>query len=201
MAKPAIKIDQPIVDYEIVKPVPLPMPHERPAKVLGATYKIKPPTMNAALYITINHIKLEDGSQRPIEVFLNTKDITHSQWMHALTRLLSALFRSPLPFEFAIQELKEVVDPKGSYFIPGGGGQCGGLVDHIARVIEAHCIDIGAIAKPEMDEQQQAELKEKAAKAKAKGIKAQECPKCHEKTLVKLDGCLTCTSCGESKCG
>jgi len=32
-------------------------------------------------------------------------------------------------------------------------------------------------------------------------LKAQVCPKCGEAALVKMDGCLTCTACGESKCG
>lgn len=199
--KKKIKIDTPIVDCEIVKQQTMPEPYGRPDKVLGATYKIKPPTMHAALYITINHITLPDGSARPIEIFLNTKDVTHSQWMHALTRLLSAQFRSPLPFEFAIQELKEVVDPKGSYFIPGGGGQCGGIVDHTARIIEQHCMDIGAIIKEQPTEEQQQVLTDKKQSAESAGIKAMQCPKCHDQSLIMQDGCNTCTSCGYSKCG
>jgi ribonucleoside-diphosphate reductase alpha chain len=28
-----------------------------------------------------------------------------------------------------------------------------------------------------------------------------ECPECSQKTIVYKEGCLTCTSCGYSKCG
>lgn len=202
--KPLIKIESPIVSCSVAsegKVEPSIVPHQRPGKVLGSTYKIKPPTMNAALYITINHIELDDGTPRPIEVFLNTKDTTHAQWMHALTRLLSAQFRSPLPFEFALQELKEVVDPQGSYFIPGGGGSCGGIVDHVARVIEDHLVEIGAIGKTALAPEQQQALDKKKSEAEAKGVKASECPKCRSNSMYLLDGCMTCTSCGESKCG
>lgn len=215
-----VKIDEKIVAYEVVQPgldergsplkktapiaAPL-VPYERPALLHGSTYKITPPTMNAALYVTINDIELPDGSRRPFEVFLASKDVTHAQWMTAVTRLLSAVLRQPLPFEFAIQELKETVDPNGAYFIPkgnaGGKGRCGGIVAHIGRVLEEHCKAAGTIKKPEHTEQQKTALAEKKAAAEAKGIRGQECPKCHEMSMYLMDGCLTCISCAESKCG
>lgn len=215
-----IEIKEKIVGYEVVQPgldergAPLKkppqitatiVPYERPALLPGSTYKITPPTMNAALYVTINDIELPDGSRRPFEVFLNSKDVTHAQWMTAVTRLLSAVLRQPLPFEFAIQELKETVDPNGAYFIPkgnaGGKGRCGGIVAHIGRVLEEHCKASGIIKKTEQTEQQKAALAAKKTEAEANGVKKQECPKCHEMGLVMLDGCLVCVSCGESKCG
>lgn len=219
-----IKIDEKIVGYEVVPPglnsqgavIPRPaktqghepapiVPYDRPISLRGATYKITPPSMNAALYVTINDIELPDGSHRPFEVFLNSKDVTHEQWMKAVTRLLSAIFRQPLPFEFAIQELKEIVDPNGAYFIPkgnaGGKGKCGGIAAHIGRVIEEHCKTAGIIKKPELDEKQKTALAAKKAEAESKGVKGQECPKCHEMAMYVMDGCLTCVSCGESKCG
>jgi len=215
-----VKIDEKIVGYEVVKPgidergaviqrpAMQPMtiqPYERPAALYGSTYKITPPTMNAALYVTINDIELPDGSRRPFEIFLASKDVSHEQWMKALTRLLSAIFRQPLPFEFAIAELKEMIDPNGAYFIPkgnaGGKGKCGGIVAHIGRVLEEHCKASGIIRKPEQSEQQKAALADKKAEAEAKGIRGQECSKCHEMSMFVMDGCLTCTSCGESKCG
>lgn len=215
-----VKIDAQIVGCEVVKPgidergavIQSPdtqtmtmQPYERPSALYGSTYKITPPTMNAALYVTINDLVLPDGTRRPFEVFLNSKDVTHAQWMTAVTRLLSAVLRQPLPFEFAIAEMKETVDPNGAYFIPkgnpGGKGKCGGIVAHIGRVLEEHCKASGAIKKTEPQAAQKLALAEKKAEAEARGIAKQTCPKCGMQGMVMMDGCLTCVECGDSKCG
>ncbi len=205
----AVKIDKKIVSAEVVReaPVTTEPPKEmkayaRPYALEGFTYKIRPPTMSSALYITINDLVLPDGRLRPFEVFLNSKDVSHSQWMIAVTRLLSSIFRQPLPFEFVIDELWQTHDPKGAYFIPGGGGACGGVVAHIAKVIEEHCLSRGMlIRKAEIPDEVKQELDAKKEDAKKKGIKALACPKCQQETYLLMDGCYTCTSCGESKCG
>lgn len=200
--KAPIKITEKIIGQEIVKPPEPPIaPYERPAKLRGTTYKIKPPTLNAALYITINDQRLDDGALRPFEIFLNTKDVTHSQWMIAVTRLLSGHFRQRQDFAWVIDELKQVFDPKGSYFLPGGGGLCGGIVAHIATVIEEHCRELGLFKPIPLTAEQQQTLAAKKAEATARGVTGKECGKCHEPALYFLDGCWTCTSCGDSKCG
>lgn len=202
MADP-IKIEHPIVAVEVVKEsdkVPPLAPYKRADRLDGVTYRIKPPTMAAALYITINDTVLPDGKRRPFELFLNTKDRTHDQWITAVTRLVSAIFRQPLDFAFMLEELKQVEDTRGAYFIPGGA-MCGGIVSHVARVIEEHCYERGILARPVMTEAQKVVLVEAAKKAKAAGAPAEKCHKCGEMSMYKIDGCLTCQSCGESKCG
>ena len=193
-------ITEKIVGAEVVKPAPAILAYDRPAKLSGTTYKIKPPTLEAALYITINDIELPGGKRRPFEIFLNSKDITHTQWMVALTRLLSGHFRQPLDFLWALDELKQVYDPKGAYFLPGTHYMCGGIVSHIAHVIEEHCRGLGllpAAGKP-------ADVASENPLAAPKPPPARTdrpCGKCHQFTLYFLDGCWTCTSCGDSKCG
>lgn len=200
-----VKIDEKIIGVSVAagdnaKETNAPMtPYDRPQRLYGVTEKIKPPVMEAALYVTINDIDCPDG-KRPLEIFLNSKDVTHAEWMVSVSRLLSAIFRLPVPFDFAIEELKQVVSPNGSYFIPGGGGRCGGIVSHIARVLEAHCLEIGAIKKPEMSEEARAALAEKKNQAQAADAKANICPKCSEFTYYFLDNCWSCVSCGHSKC-
>jgi len=198
------QINSPIVNASVAKEgddINAIAPFDRPYKLNGCTYKIKPPTMNAALYVTINDTVLDDGARRPLEIFLASKDVTHAQWMIAVTRLLSAILRLRVPFGFAIDELKQVIDPQGSYFIPGGQGQCGGIVAHVARVIEEHCLEIGAIVKEEPDPQRRAELEQKKAEGSALGLVSTYCQKCGEHAVQKQNGCETCTACGESKCG
>ncbi len=70
---------------------------ERPEMLLGSTYKIKTPQSEHALYITINDVVLNPGTphemRRPYEIFINSKNMDHFQWIVALTRIISAVFR------------------------------------------------------------------------------------------------------------
>ena len=187
-------ITEKIIAAEVVKPDPTLLAYARPLKLAGTTYKIKPPTLEAALYITINDIELPGGQRRPFEIFINSKDITHTQWIVALTRLLSGHFRQPLNFTWAIDELKQVYDPKGAYFLPGTHYLCGGIVAHIAHVVEEHCRGLGLLPP--------ADKPADTTAATAGEIPAmRECQKCHQKTVRLVDSCWTCTSCGDSKCG
>src|SRR3569832_792218 len=70
---------------------------ERPEVLIGSTYKIKTPVSDHAMYVTINDIVLNEGTEseqrRPFEVFINSKNLDHYQWIVALTRVISAVFR------------------------------------------------------------------------------------------------------------
>src|SRR3977135_3431659 len=62
---------------------------ERPEVLIGSTYKIKTPVSDHAMYVTINDIVLNEGTpheqRRPFEVFINSKNLDHFQWIVALT--------------------------------------------------------------------------------------------------------------------
>lgn len=168
----------------------------RPVDLHGATYKIKTPQSEHALYITINNMEL-DGVVHPYEMFINSKNMDHFQWVIALTRLVSAVWRKGGDSKFLVEELKNVFDPKGGYY-KRGGVYMPSLVAEIGTVIEQHLKSIGVIAVV-VDEHQQAFLE--AKKEEYKGAEMQLCGKCNVKALVLLDGCMTCTNCGDSKCG
>lgn len=172
----------------------------------GKTYKIKPSNSDHAVYVTINNITLNPNTEfeeiRPYEIFINSKNIEHYQWVFALTRVISAVFRKGGQVKFLADELKETFDPKGGYFkknkyIPS-------LVAEIGYVIEEHLKYIGMI-KEEKDYHQQefltAKVKELEDKSPDHLKNATICPKCSEKSLVLMDGCQTCVECGYSKCG
>lgn len=160
---------------------------ERPEVLTGKTYKIKPVSIEAAIYLTINNYTLPSGDVRPYEIFINSKDSTALQWMTAMTRLISAVFRKGGDCTFLVEELKSVFDPNGGYFGKGGIYH-NSVVAEIGEVIKQHLTDLGMMGnKPPIEM-----LKE---------VKASTCPKCHDATLVSMDGCPTCLSCGYSKCG
>ncbi len=172
---------------------------ERPRVVEGRTYKINPAVTDSAMYITINTVTNEDGTRRPVEMFINTKHVAHQQWITALTRMVSAIFRKPGPYLFVADELKEIFDPQGGYF--DGGKMMPSVVAHVAEVLKEHFIWIGALEAPELTEAQKVVIAEKKEQAVAKGVSMQVCSKCHDEAVIMMDGCLTCTSCGDSKCG
>jgi len=124
---------------------------ERPEVLVGSTYKIKTPQSEHALYITINDMILNQGTEyeerRPYEIFINSKNMEHFQWVLALTRVISAVFRKGGDACFLVEELKAVFDPRGGYFKKGGVFMPS-LVAEIGHAIETHMKHIGMI-KPE----------------------------------------------------
>ncbi len=191
---------------------------ERPEMLIGSTYKIKTPMSEHALYVTINDIVLNPGTEhelrRPFEMFINSKNMDHFQWIVALTRIISAVFRKGGDVTFLVEELHSVFDPKGGYF-KKGGKFVPSLVAEIGDTLESHLKMIGLI-KDEVDEHQQKYLAEKRAEFEQHSNStsgkddseetdyppgASLCGKCHTKAMIQMDGCLTCLNCGESKCG
>ena len=74
------------------------------------------------------------------------------------------------------------------------------LVAEIGTVIEQHLKSIGVI-KTVVDEHQQAYLEAKKEEVGEEGIKnAELCTSCNTKSLILMDGCMTCLQCGFSKC-
>jgi hypothetical protein len=189
---------------------------ERPEILMGATYKIKTPQYEHALYITINDVVLNQGTdyeeRHPYEVFINSKNMEHFQWVLALTRVISAVFRKGGDACFLVDELKAVFDPQGGYFKKGGVFMPS-LVAEIGYVIEDHLKNIGMIKPAEMDELQKQFLDAKRKEFEAIHndtsaldetgafpAKAILCNKCQTKAVVLMDGCMTCLNCGDSKC-
>jgi hypothetical protein len=189
---------------------------QRPEFLIGATYKIKTPVSDHAMYVTINDIVLNEGTpyeqRRPFEVFINSKNLDHFQWIVALTRIISAVFRKGGDVTFLVDELKAVFDPRGGYW-QAGGKFMPSIIAELGYVIEKHLQMIGLLKKQELDEHAQKLIAEKKAEfvertkqtdAFAKSHfpeGAQLCAKCSTAAVVMMDGCMTCLNCGDSKCG
>jgi len=188
----------------------------RPDTLQGMTYKIKTPLSEHALYVTINDIVLNPGTEhelrRPFEIFISSKNMEHFQWIIALTRILSAVFRKGGDVTFLVDELRSVFDPQGGYF-KKGGRYTPSIVAEIGDVIEQHMISIGMLKKTEPDEHQQALINAKRQEFEQRTAgtdsgdgdafppSAQLCKKCQTRAVISMDNCLTCLNCGDSKCG
>jgi hypothetical protein len=222
----AIKIDKKIVGYGISEPeknesaeeasnvFQLGEPLDRPEKITGTTYKVKTPVTDHAFYITINDVVMNEGTpqehRRPFEIFVNSKNMEHFQWIVALTRVMSAVFRKGGDVTFLVEELESVFDPSGGYY-KKGGKYIPSLVAELGHVVETHLENIGMLKSSEpdqhqkklIDEKKDEYLKKNQNSLDASGFPkdAQLCAKCQTKAAILMDGCLTCLNCGESKCG
>jgi hypothetical protein len=189
---------------------------ERPEMLIGSTYKVKTPVSDHAMYVTINDIVLNEGTEfekrRPFEIFINSKNLDHYQWIVALTRIMSAVFRKGGDVNFLVDELKAVFDPRGGYWQPGGRFMPS-IIAELGYIVEKHLVQIGLLQPVAPSEEQQEMISEKRAAFEARGSQtdafaensfpegAQLCGKCNTAATVMLDGCMTCLNCGYSKCG
>ena len=139
---------------------------ERPEVLVGSTYKIKSPLVEHAMYVTLNDIVLNAGTEhelrRPFEIFVNSKSMEHFQWIVALTRIMSAVFRKGGDVTFLVEEMKAVFDPRGGYF-KAGGVYMPSLVAELGAIVEDHMKSIGLIHDPEMSPAARALIAEKRA--------------------------------------
>jgi ribonucleoside-diphosphate reductase alpha chain len=165
----------------------------RSEKLTGATYKLRWPDSEHAMYVTINDIE-QDGIVRPFEIFVNSKNLEHYAWVVALTRMISAVFRRGGEVAFVAEELKQVFDPRGGQWT--NGRYVGSLVAAIGDIIERHMVETGFLVAAES-------LVAKAVTQASAGAATRLdplCPKCSQPGLVHEAGCLSCVHCGWSKC-
>ena len=213
----SIKIDRKIVKYRVEKPgdraaeaeaakakEPVADPKhpnviwmhekvERPEELIGSTYKIKTPVSDHAMYVTINDIVLNEGTEheqrRPFEIFINSKNLDHYQWIVALTRIISAVFRKGGDVTFLVEELKAVFDPRGGAWMQGK--YVPSLLAAIGGIIERHM----GLSQPPLPLPGECETLSVALTPGA------WCPQCGAAGLIRIEGCNNCLDCGYSKCG
>ncbi len=169
-------------------------PLDRPQQLEGQTYKLKWPDSEHAIYVTINDIVLS-GHRRPFEIFINSKNMEHFAWTVALTRMISAVFRRGGDVSFVVEELKAVFDPRGGAWMQGK--YIPSILAAIGGVIERHLISIGFIEGEGLG------LKsDPTADVVTLGQnRGKSCASCGSYDMRMVEGCMTCSNCGYSKCG
>ncbi len=148
--------------------------------------------------------------RRPFEIFINSKSVEHYQWIVALTRIMSAVFRKGGDITFLVEELHSVFDPQGGYW--NKGKYVPSLIAEIGNIIEQHLKHIGLLQQESELGNGQVEEKSTASESAPQlndadsaddhfPVNAALCKKCLSRSLVQKDGCMTCLNCGDSKCG
>jgi ribonucleoside-diphosphate reductase alpha chain len=171
-------------------------PLERPNTLDGNTYKLRWPDSEHAIYVTINDIIVND-QRRPFEVFINSKNMEHFAWTVGLTRMISAVFRRGGDVSFVVDELKAVFDPRGGAWV--SGKYIPSILAAIGGILEEHMVKIGFITNS--DETLSHQKDDLSKVEKLKRFKQKSCTSCGQFDLQMIEGCMTCRSCGYSKCG
>lgn len=177
----------------------------RPDVVDAKVYKLKSAFIKNSVFVTMSYIK-HDEQIRPIEIFINSKDLTRAPEYVVLTRLISAIFRrSPNPL-FILEELQGIFDPNGGSFKEGKYYHS--FYAEIADVIERFFYDVDILEKPDnfipktntniVSPGSSSTSTKKKAKIENDAFKI--CPECGAKALKTENGCDSCMACGYSKC-
>jgi ribonucleoside-diphosphate reductase alpha chain len=183
----------------------------RPKVVNAKVYKVKSAFVKNSVFITLSYVETESG-RRPIEIFINSKDLNRAPEYVVLTRLISAIFRRATDPMFILEELHGIHDPNGGSFKEGRYYHS--FYAEVAETIERFFYDVGIISKEDikkdkeqLDQVPNEEMPELVEKVETKSINNQRmnmefriCPSCSGKSLKTENGCDSCVECGYSKC-
>lgn len=175
---------------------------ERPDFLQGLTYKIKWPSWNASIFVTINH----DEEGVPFEIFLQSKDARHQEWITALTIMMSGHMRRG-DYLWIPEELKAIHSVGDTAWV--AGKFYGSVLARIGEVIDQHFKRMGvgvdlAELPPGTYQAKFTDVKvdEDTGKVDVKfEVQGERCPSCSAPAYIHSDGCGKCTSCGHSSCG
>ncbi len=173
----------------------------------GATYKLTWPELAHAFYITVNDRALADGRKCPHEIFINTKNIESKMWIDTVTLLMTAVFRRTEDPTFIVEELEGVFDPRGGSYLPGQG-YIPSLAAAIGGILRQHVAGLGLMqAKLPKGVKAEAVVNGEVQTSEApvpdltgKKVQRDGCKDYGNCDMVNESGCVSCKSCGWSKC-
>ena len=171
----------------------------RPEVVDAKVYKLKSAFVKNSVFITLSYIN-QNGVLSPIEIFINSKDLTKTSEYVVLTRLISAIFRRSTNPMFILEELQGIFDPNGGSFKEGKYYHS--FYSEIADVIERFFYDVKIIDKLSSNEStaNQNDLEYVEQNVMNLNSEFKICPSCSGKSLKIENGCDSCMDCGYSKC-
>ena len=118
----------------------------RPEVIDAKVYKLKSLFVKYSVFITLSYVKDNSGI-RPMEIFINSKDLTRAPEYVMLTRLISAVFQRSDDPRFVLEELQGIFDPNGGKF--KDGKYYHSFYAEIADVIERFLFDVGIMDRPD----------------------------------------------------
>ena len=178
----------------------------RPEVVNAKVYKVKSAFVKNAVFITLSYIDTHSG-RKPIEIFINSKDLNRSAEYVILTRLISAIFRRATDPMFILEELHGIHDPNGGSF--KNGKYYHSFYAEVGDVIERFFYDVNIIEKPDENINPKTNTEKETVSVPVGEnnpshndmiLEYKICPDCSRKSLKMENGCDMCVECGYSKC-
>ena len=176
----------------------------RPQVVDAKVYKVKSAFVKNAVFITLSYVNTPDG-RRPIEIFINSKDLSRAPEYVVLTRLISAIFRRATDPMFILEELHGIHDPNGGSFKEGKYYHS--FYAEVAETIEQFFFDVGIVKNKSTETKSEMIAEEELVPVNTTPFSRDEinsqfriCPTCSSKALKTENGCDSCVECGYSKC-
>ena len=184
----------------------------RPQVVDAKVYKVKSAFVKNSVFITLSYVDNENG-RKPIEIFINSKDLNRAPEYVVLTRLISAIFRRATDPMFILEELHGIHDPNGGSFKEGKYYHS--FYAEVAETIERFFYDVGIITKEQIEKKEIQNNESESELIKVENQSNHEtenfkplsinnefkiCPECSYKSLKAENGCDMCIECGYSKC-
>lgn len=163
-------------------------------------YKLK--WKNKNFYVTISNQEI-NGVIAPFEIFINSQDMANFQWITALTRMMSSVFRRGGDISFVVEDLKSIMDPNGGEFVAGSYQHS--FIAYLGKTIQLHLerLDDTSIRYAVTDQPIEIISIDPSGpyiEPTQPGAESM-CPECSEYTMVNRGGCPVCDNCGHSKCG
>jgi len=154
-------------------------PIKRPQCLQGFTEVIK--TGYGNLYVTVNTFET-----RPVEVFVQIGKSGYSTMAdaEATGRLVSLALRSGIAVEDVVEQLEGI---GGSSPVFSDGKLVMSIPDAIATILKRHFVSVGDASVREPTK-------------RPMDLNLERCPDCGDRALAFEQGCMTCRSCGYSKC-
>jgi len=174
----------------------------RPQVLLGATYRMNTPLGMA--YITIN-----DLDNVPSEIFLIVGKAGSDVFAmaEALGRVCSLFLRygdHGNKVQLLIKHLKGI---GGTGAIGFGENRVESIADAVAKALELHLLNKEQASTAELTlpghflTEDTVAITPKAEAYKGKSDSVDLCPSCGSASLINIEGCKQCSTCGYSKCG
>jgi len=175
----------------------------RPEVVDAKVYKLRSAFVKNSVFITLSYVN-DCGVIRPIEIFINSKDLSRAPEYIVLTRLVSAIFRRSNDPMFILEELQGIFDPNGGTYKEGKYYHS--FYAEIADVIERFFFEVGVVERPDTRPVEDNGKLSKVVQSKEEGNSGNTefriCKECNNRTLKTENGCDICMDpdCGYSKC-
>ncbi|MDY0018288.1 MAG: ribonucleotide-diphosphate reductase subunit alpha, partial [Candidatus Delongbacteria bacterium] len=157
-------------------------PKVRPDVMEGKTYKVN--TGEGVMYVTVNTI---DG--KPFELFASIGKAggNAAAQSEAISRMVSLALRSDIDINVIVKQLLGIGSPNTVWH---NGEVILSTPDAIGKILKKYYVD------PAKNEAKAEAKKEEPKSATRRGV---ICPKCNG-TMSMQEGCMTCPTCGYSKC-